>query len=110
MIGISKELRKDGYLVSMVPPQSYFDCTTAGFDSSLRHLSDQGPSDWFYAGMNAYAVIYAKCPECFDLVMVQYYEGYAIAGYDLYWNGTKANVGAEGWPRNGTADMQRSII
>jgi len=108
MLNMSKSLSKD-FIISMVPPQSYFNCRNSGFDNSLRHAALSDPS-FTYAGLNAYAALYAKCPDCFDLVMVQLYEGYSVAGYDLYWDGRPSNVGRPGWPRDGTEAQMKTII
>lgn len=109
MLSTSQELKND-FLISMVPPQSYFNCKNTGFNTVLSNPAESNPS-FLYAGSNAYTVLYAKCPDCFDLVMIQVYEGYSPAGFDLYWDGNATNVGQPGWPRNGTQeDMQRIIL
>lgn len=108
MLNMTQELKSD-FLISMVPAQSYFNCEDPGFNSSLLFPAESNPS-FTYAGKNAYTVLYAKCPDCFDLIMVQLYEGYSLAGFDLYWGGNESNVGAPGWPQEGTQeDMQRIV-
>merc|ERR1711953_109048 len=108
MLSMSQALQDD-FLVSMVPGQSSFNCRESGFDTSLLHPAESNPN-FRYAGKNAYVALYAKCPECFDLVMVQIYETYSLAGFDLYWNGDSGNVGKAGWPRAGSADDQKLIV
>merc|ERR1712086_1117527 len=78
MLSMSQALKED-FLISMVPPQSYFDCKQNGFDLSLRHASEQDPI-FLYAGLNVYTALYAKCPDSFDIVMVQLYESFSPAG------------------------------
>lgn len=108
MLNMTQELHDD-FLASLVPPQSYFNCQDPGFNSSLLFPAESNPS-FGYAGKNAYAVLYAKCPDCFDLVMVQLYEGYSLAGFDLYWDGNASNVGEPGFPREGTQDDMQRIV
>merc|ERR1739845_257668 len=107
MLSMSQALRDD-FLISMVPGQSSFNCRESDFDTSLLFPAESNPS-FLYAAKNAYAVLYAKCPDCFDLVMVQIYETYSLAGFDLYWGGDEANVGQDGWPRDGSADDEKRI-
>jgi len=108
MLNMTKALNDD-FLVSMVPPQSYFNCQTSGFDSTLRHASESMPN-FTYAGLNAYTALFAKCPSCFDMVMVQLYESYSTAGFDLYWDGNASNVGKSGFPREGSTENMQSVI
>jgi hypothetical protein len=49
-----------GYVVSLVPAQSYFDVTTAAFDLSLLHAYQDFHPEFHYRGMNAYAALVAK--------------------------------------------------
>lgn len=108
MLDMSRALSPN-FVISMVPAQSYFNCRESGFDLSLRHAALSNPG-FKYAGLNAYAALYAKAPEVFDVVIVQLYEGYSDAGFDLYWGGSEENIGADGWPRAGsTSDMTRVV-
>lgn len=108
MLSMSQELRGD-FLVSLVPGQSSFNCLDPGFDTSLLFPAEANP-DFKYAAKNAYAVLYAKCPDCFDLVMVQIYETYSPAGFHLNWNGDVSNVGQSGWPRAATEDAMKQVV
>lgn len=108
ILDMSDALSQD-FLVTMVPPQSYFDCRQPNFDLSLRHPATSTAS-FHYHGWNTYAALYAKCPQCFDLVMVQLYEGWSRAGFDLFWDGDESNIGVDGWPRNGTEDAMVDVL
>jgi len=108
ILEMSNALRSE-FLISLVPPQSYFNCLESGFDLSLRHPAKSEPT-FHYAGLNAYAPLYAKSPETFDLVMIQLYEGYSDAGFDLYWEGSVANVGEPGWPRRASTAHATEVI
>lgn len=108
MLNMTQELN-DEFLFSLVPAQSYFNCVDNEFSPSLKYPADSNPS-FTYAGKNAYAVLYAKCPNCFDLIMIQLYEGWSQAGFDLYWAGDASKVGQEGWPRGGTEQDMRRIV
>jgi len=76
---------------------------------SLENPATSTPG-FHYHAKNIYALLYAKCPQCFDLVMVQIYEGWSRAGFDLYWAGKTSNIGAEGWPRNGTEEAMMDVV
>merc|ERR1719460_1453891 len=84
MIDISRDLHTD-FHISMVPPESYFDCNQPEFDTSLLH-GDSWKPEFKYHAKNAYTVLYAKCPDCFDLVMVQLYEGYSRISAELMYH------------------------
>merc|ERR1712096_53004 len=68
----------------MVPPQSYLDCATSGFDRAgkVTHSDPWKPS-FTYHGLNTYAPLIAKYGDSYDLVMVQIYEGWSRAGYEV---------------------------
>ena len=81
--------KADGYLVTLAPPQSYFDIHTSEFSHYLN-LTDttKNPSDgtrrtWHadfsYFGRNLYAYWMAHYGDSVDLVMVQFYESYSKA-------------------------------
>lgn len=108
MHDMSMALRQE-FVVTMVPPQSYFDCRLSSFDLSLRHPATSTVG-FHYHAWNVYVALYAKCPECYDLVMVQIYEGWSRAGFDLYWAGTASNVGAAGWPKLGTEEDMSNVV
>ena len=82
---MSQHAKRDGYLVSMVPPESYLDTTTSAFDMSLLHPYSEweGIETFFYHGHNAYAYLLAKYgQETFDIVSIQLYESYTHLLYN----------------------------
>jgi hypothetical protein len=93
---LSIDLKKDGYLVSMAPPESYLDPTRGslpggdqGFDTSLLHdypewATASPPQPFAYHGLNSYAYLFARYPDLqFDLVMQQIYETYSHASFAI---------------------------
>ena len=78
-------LKKEGYLVTMVPPESYLDPSTSEFSLSLLHNYPEWEKevpDFTYHARNVYAYLIAKFSlNTFDFVSVQLYEGYAHALY-----------------------------
>lgn len=104
ILNMSQALVTD-FLISMVPPQTYLNCQDEGFNTNLRNVAESNPN-FHNAGKNAYAILLAKCPECFDLVMVQLYESFSPAGFDMYWQGDRSHVGMPGWPRMSTHTIQ----
>ena len=96
LVGQMSQLAKqDGYIVSMVPPESYLDQTTSQFDSSLLHpYAEWKPYVTFnYHGHNGYAYLLAKygqtklttgvVEDTFDLVSIQVYESYTHMLYNM---------------------------
>lgn len=93
--------KKDGFLVSMSPPESYLDPTTSAFDLQLNHNHPEWQSlqPYFdYHGRNAYAYLLINYPwaslgpsmqssgrpmmtRTFDIICIQLYEGYSHALY-----------------------------
>ena len=92
-VGVFSQLAQaDGYIVSLVPPESYLDPLTAPlYDRSLLWAYPDGWQPNFkYHGHNAYAMLLAKYANTtfgstvvptFDLVMIQLYETYSHADY-----------------------------
>jgi len=76
--------KQDGYLSSMVPPQSYLDCGSPLYDTAgaVTHADSWKPS-FTYHGQNTYAPLLAKYGDSYDLVIVQVYEGWSRAGYQV---------------------------
>jgi chitinase len=84
VVAFSQLLKQDGYLCSLVPPESYFDPTTSLFDRSLLHAYPDGWQPSFtYHGHNAYAYLVAKSPSTFDIVSIQLYETYSHCDYNI---------------------------
>ena len=90
---MSQAAKRAGFLVSLVPPQSYTDPTISGFDRSLRHSYSDWKPDFHYRGMNAYAVwlssrysavqVNNKRVPTFDFVDVQLYETWSRASFAI---------------------------
>ncbi|CAK9098329.1 Haloacid dehalogenase-like hydrolase domain-containing protein 3 [Durusdinium trenchii] len=81
VVDMSAAAKAAGYLVTMAPPQTYFDSTMPYFN---RYLNNSNPPDYHpefrYRGRNSYAYMWAAAPPgTFDLVSVQLYETYAPA-------------------------------
>jgi len=77
-------LKKDGYIVSMAPPESYLDISSVKFS---RFVNLTYPEPWHdefqYHGWNVYAYILAKWNDCIDLIFLQFYESYSHAAYQI---------------------------
>lgn len=60
--GVFSQLaQRDGFIVSMVPPESYLDSSTSKFDQSLLHSYDDGWHPEFkYHAHNVYAYLLGK--------------------------------------------------
>eukprot|EP00980_Cylindrotheca_fusiformis_P008248 scaffold1736_cov127-Cylindrotheca_fusiformis.AAC.62 len=85
MGNVSRLAKHDGYIVSIVPPQSYLDIHSTKF-SQYVNLTDPDRtwhSDFSYFGENAYAYILAKYGDYIDLVMIQFYESYSRAAMEI---------------------------
>ena len=83
--GVSQLAKADGYLVTLVPAQSYFDVSSPAFDRSFSHADPAWHPDFFYHGANAYAYLFARYggSATFDAVTIQLYESYSKAGYNV---------------------------
>lgn len=91
---IGQLVKQDGYLGSIVPPESYLDPTTSLYDRSLLHsYPEWDPLVKFnYHGWNSYASWLAKYGTTivdglivgtYDVVMIQLYETYSHAAYNI---------------------------
>ena len=82
---MSKAAKRAGYIVTMVPPESYLDPTQSGFDFSLLHAYNDGWQPTFaYHGRNSYAYLISKFgAETFDLIDVQLYETFSHADFSI---------------------------
>ena len=93
----SQLAKKDGYVVSMAPAESYIDPTRNGFDRSLKHEYEEWVGiipPFPYHGLNAYAYLLSKYAlttigdgnqiliPTYDFVTIQLYEGYSHAEYN----------------------------
>jgi len=74
-----------GYVVTMAPAQSYLDVQTSEFNLQLNNPpADPWMQDFLYAGRNTYAYLLAHFgADTFDLVDVQFYEGWSRAHYAI---------------------------
>ncbi len=83
--GMSQLAKSDGYLVTLVPPESYFDVSTPLFDRALTHPYPEWHPEFLYHGHNMYAYLYAKYGggATFDAVTIQLYETFAHADYNI---------------------------
>ena len=81
---MSSFAKKDGYIVTMAPAESYLDISTSEFSRYVNLTYDE---DWHpefqYHGRNVYAYVLAKWPDSIDLVSVQFYESYSHAAYHI---------------------------
>ena len=94
--------KRDGYLVTMAPPESYLDPFTSDFSRSLRGTLPEWRElvpHFTYHGCNAYALLLAKfgktqiasdatedaktLVDTFDLVIYQLYESYGHANHHI---------------------------
>ena len=93
---ISQCAKRKGYIFAMAPAESYLDPHCDLFDRSLQHAYPEWlelQPNFKYHGHNAYAYIlhkYGKTSltsgeeiDTFDFVMVQLYEGYSHALYNM---------------------------
>lgn len=90
----SQMAQSDGYIVSLVPPESYLDPTTPLYDRSLLHAYPEWQPNFLYHGHNAYALLLVKygntslgpgsaAVPTFDLVSIQLYESWSHADYNI---------------------------
>ena len=82
---LSQILKKNGYIVSMAPAESYLDSTTEEFSLSLLYNYPEWETltpNFTYHGRNAYAYLIAKYSiDTFDFISLQLYESYSHALY-----------------------------
>jgi len=81
----SQAAKADGYLVTLVPCESYFDVTTPLFDRSVTHAYPEWHPEFLYHGHNIYAYLFSRYGGggTFDAVTIQLYESYAHADYNI---------------------------
>eukprot|EP00929_Paragymnodinium_shiwhaense_P038651 TRINITY_DN20402_c0_g1_i1.p1 TRINITY_DN20402_c0_g1~~TRINITY_DN20402_c0_g1_i1.p1 ORF type:complete len:367 (+),score=8.59 TRINITY_DN20402_c0_g1_i1:66-1166(+) len=78
-------LKRLGYLLSLVPAQSYLDVTSSEFNLSLRNSYPDYHPEFHYHGMNCYAYFLAAAPaDTFDIVTIQLYETWSRASQALH--------------------------
>ena len=81
----SELAKRDGFLVGMAPPQSYFDIETNHFSRFVNWKDHrQWHDDFSYFGRNVYAYLLSKYGQSIDFVSVQFYESYSRAGWEVF--------------------------
>jgi len=120
----SKLAKKDGYLTSIAPPQSYLDVGTNDFSLSVTHSALHWHDEFLYAGRNTYAPLLVLHPE-WDFVSMQLYESWSAADYFIAERQIDASLYladlvkamAEGWtvkfsqePKLGMKDQVISVM
>jgi hypothetical protein len=85
--GFSQLAKADGYLVTLVPCESYLDPTTPSFDASLTHTYPEWHPEFAYHGHNNYAYLLSRygtsgAVPTFDAITIQIYESYAHASFN----------------------------
>jgi len=84
MVDMSVAAKTAGYIVTLVPAQSYLDPTTENFNRNLTNAYADFHPDFHYRGMNCYAYLLAASPaNTFDLVTIQLYESWSRASQAL---------------------------
>ena len=85
---MSRAAHEDGYIVSLVPPQTYLDATNSKFDLSLRHADGHGwKPDFHYHSWNVFAALLTselagpEGVEVYDFISVQLYETWSPADF-----------------------------
>ena len=99
---MSVAAKEKGYIVTMVPPQSYLDPMENRFDFSLLHAYDDGwQPDFKYHGRNAYAYLLSKYGQItFDLIDVQLYETFSRADFTITHKGRDPSEYLVEWAKN----------
>lgn len=88
---ISQQMKDEGYIVTIAPPQSYLNFDSSGFTQSVNITQDRGWHDDFsYFGNNIYAYTLYKYGTYIDLVSIQLYESYSNAAMSIYHDGNTA--------------------
>jgi hypothetical protein len=103
---MSQLAKKDGYIVSMAPAESYLDVTTGLFDRSLTHNYPEWETlqpNFHYHGRNVYGYLlssygqtvtdisFGETIPTFDFVSIQLYESYTHAVYNVSILGTSSS-------------------
>jgi len=81
--GMSSLAKAAGYLVTLVPCESYFDVSTSGFSRNLSLTYPDWHTDFNYHGRNPYSYLWSRYPLAFDAVTIQLYESFSHAGYNI---------------------------
>ena len=85
--------KKDGYIVTIAPMESYLD---VGIPKFSRYVNLPYEDDWHpeftYHGANLYAYILAKWQDAIDLISIQLYESFSHAAYSINHLGKSPSV------------------
>ena len=88
---ISQQMKDEGYIVTIAPPQSYLNFDSSDFTRYVNITQDRGWHDDFsYFGNNIYAYALYKYGAHIDLVSIQLYESYSNAAMSIYRDGNTA--------------------
>jgi len=107
---MSQAAKRAGFVVSLVPPQSYLDTETSAFDLNLTHAYASYHPEFHYHSHNSYALLLAKfdtwegSTPVFDLVDVQLYESWSRAAAAIQGQGQVPEVYLQRWIRTATSD------
>ena len=98
IVGQFSELAKtDGYLVTLVPCESYMDVSTPRFDASLTWPYPEWYPAFRFHGHNPYAYLWSRYPGAFDAVTIQLYESFSHANYNITVEGTRPAAYLQAW-------------
>jgi len=90
--GMSQLAKSAGYIVTVVPAQSYLDCENNAFSLYVNNSQSWAPT-FYYHGYNVYAYLIAKYDQYIDAVLLQVYEGWSRAGYDTSFSKSSTDIG-----------------
>merc|ERR1719235_2984809 len=98
VVDMSTDAKKAGFIVTMVPAQSYLDSSTIDFNLSLRNSYADWHPDFHYHGLNCYMYLLAAAPKgTFDLISVQLYESWSRADQALLQKHQAGSTYLESW-------------
>jgi hypothetical protein len=106
MVDMSLAAKTDGYIVTLVPAQSYLDVSSSEFSLSLLNAYDDWHPEFAYHGFNVYAYLIAVCPSgTFDLVTIQLYESWSRADQVILNGGNQSAQNTQAYLREWWADL-----
>lgn len=98
MVDMSTAAKAEGYVVTLVPAQSYLDVSTSEFNLSLLNAYADWHPEFSYHGLNVYGYVLAAAPaNTFDLVTIQLYESWSRTDQALLQLGLSAEEYLEDW-------------
>ena len=96
---MSLAAKADGYIVTLVPAESYFDVSSPLFDRGLLFPYPEWHPDFRYHGRNGYAYLFSRYGSAFDAVTIQLYESWSHAGFNISVLGQRPADYLEAWAR-----------